>query len=66
MIVQGVTLNGVTVVDQLQPVTSNLVLYYDPTQWFDGKIGVTRLYNAALTGAQVLQNYTANRSTYGL
>jgi len=30
MIVQGVTLNGVTVVDQLQPVTSNLVLYYDP------------------------------------
>jgi hypothetical protein len=30
MIISGVTLNGVTVVDQLQPVTSNLVLYYDP------------------------------------
>jgi hypothetical protein len=35
-------------------------------QWFDGKIGVTRLYNAALTSAQVLQNYNADRSTYGL
>ena len=35
-------------------------------QWFDGKIGITRLYNAALTGSQVLQNYNANRSKYGL
>ena len=35
-------------------------------QWFDGKIGVTRLYNAALTAGQVLQNYNANRATYGL
>ena len=31
MIIQGVTLNGVTVVDQLQPVIANLVLYYDPS-----------------------------------
>ena len=35
-------------------------------QWFDGKIGVTRLYNAALTASQVLQNYNANKGTYGL
>ena len=35
-------------------------------QWFDGRIGVTRLYNTALTSAQVLQNYNANRLTYGL
>lgn len=35
-------------------------------QWFDGKIGITRLYNTALTSAQVLQNYTANRGLYGL
>jgi hypothetical protein len=35
-------------------------------QWFDGRIGVTRLYNTALTSAQVLQNYNADRSTYGL
>ena len=35
-------------------------------QWFDGKIGVTRLYNAALTAGQVLQNFNANKDTYGL
>jgi hypothetical protein len=35
-------------------------------QWFDGKIGITRLYNAALTAGQVLQNYNANRGIYGL
>lgn len=35
-------------------------------QWFDGKIGITRLYNTALTSAQVLQNYNANRGLYGL
>ena len=35
-------------------------------QWFNGRIGITRLYNTALTAAQVLQNYNANRSTYGL
>jgi hypothetical protein len=36
------------------------------SQWFDGRMGATRMYNSALTGAQVLQNYNANRSTYGL
>jgi hypothetical protein len=35
-------------------------------QWFDGRIGITRLYNTALTAAQVLQNYNANRELYGL
>ena len=35
-------------------------------QWFDGKIGITRLYNAALTAEQVLQNYNANKGIYGL
>jgi hypothetical protein len=35
-------------------------------QWFDGRIGITRLYNAALTAGQVLQNYNANRGIYGL
>lgn len=34
------------------------------SQWFDGKIGITRLYNTALTSAQVLQNFNANRSIY--
>jgi hypothetical protein len=35
-------------------------------QWFDGKIGITRLYNAALTSSQVLQNYNADKAKYGL
>jgi hypothetical protein len=36
------------------------------SQWFDGKIGITRLYNASLTSSQVLQNYNADKSKYGL
>jgi hypothetical protein len=36
------------------------------SQYFDGKIGITRLYNAALTSAQVLQNFNADKSKYGL
>ena len=35
-------------------------------QWMNGRIGITRLYNAALTAGQVLQNYNANRGVYGL
>ena len=35
-------------------------------QWFDGKIGITRLYNEALNSDQVLQNFNADKSKYGL
>jgi hypothetical protein len=35
-------------------------------QNFNGRIGITRLYNTALTSAQVLQNYNADKSIYGL
>ena len=35
-------------------------------QWFNGKIGIVRLYNTSLTSQQVLQNYNANRSIFGL
>lgn len=35
-------------------------------QWFNGRIGITRLYNIALTSAQVLQNYNADKGNYGL
>ena len=35
-------------------------------QWFNGRMGVSRMYSAALTSAQVLQNYNADKSTYGL
>ena len=36
------------------------------SQYMDGRIGITRLYSAALTSAQVLQNYNADKSKYGL
>ncbi len=36
------------------------------TQYMNGRIGITRLYNAALTSAEVLQNYNADKSKYGL
>jgi hypothetical protein len=35
-------------------------------QWFDGKIGITRLYNRALTSTEVLNNYNVDKSKYGL
>jgi hypothetical protein len=35
-------------------------------QWFNGRIGVVRLYNAALSATAVLQNYNADRTKYGL
>ena len=35
-------------------------------QWFNGRMGITRMYSAALTSAQVLQNYNADKSKYGL
>jgi hypothetical protein len=36
------------------------------SQWFDGKIGITRIYNTSLTSSQVLQNFNADKSKYGL
>ena len=36
------------------------------SQWMNGRIGVVRLYNAALSASEVLQNYNADRGTYGL
>jgi hypothetical protein len=35
-------------------------------QWFDGKIGITRLYNRALSSSEVLNNYNVDKSKYGL
>jgi len=36
------------------------------SQWFNGRMGIVRYYNAALTASQVLQNFNANKGTYGL
>ena len=35
-------------------------------QWFNGRMGITRMYSSALTASQILQNYNAERTTYGL
>ena len=36
------------------------------SQYMNGRIGITRLYNTALSSAQVLQNFNADKSKYGL
>jgi hypothetical protein len=35
-------------------------------QWFNGRMGITRMYSSALTASQILQNYNADKATYGL
>jgi hypothetical protein len=36
------------------------------SQWMNGKIGIVRIYNSSLTSSQVLQNFNADKSKYGL
>jgi len=36
------------------------------SQWLNGRIGVTRIYNKALSSSEVLQNFNHDRSKYGL
>ncbi len=36
------------------------------SQWLNGRMGVVRLYSKALTSSEVLQNYNADKSKYGL
>ena len=36
------------------------------SQYMNGRIGITRLYSTSLSAAQVLQNYNAQKSVYGL
>jgi hypothetical protein len=36
------------------------------SQYFNGRIGVVRLYNDSLTSTEVLQNYNANKNVFGL
>jgi hypothetical protein len=35
-------------------------------QWLNGKVGVVRIYNSAMTSSQVLQNFNADKNKYGL
>jgi hypothetical protein len=36
------------------------------SQWMNGRIGITRLYNRGLTSSEVLNNYNVDKSKYGL
>jgi hypothetical protein len=35
-------------------------------QWLNGRMGVVRMYNSALTASEILQNFNADKSKYGL
>lgn len=36
------------------------------SQWLNGRMGIVRYYSKALSAAEVLQNYNANKGLYGL
>lgn len=36
------------------------------SQWFDGRIGIVRIYNSALSSSDVSQNFEANRYLYNI
>jgi hypothetical protein len=36
------------------------------SQWFNGRMGIVRYYSKSLSGSEVLQNYNANKTLYGL
>ena len=36
------------------------------SQYYNGKIGVTRVYSVALSASEVKRNFEADRSTYGI
>jgi hypothetical protein len=35
-------------------------------QWLNGRMGVVRMYNKSLTGSEILQNFNADKTKYGL
>lgn len=43
-----------------------LMRRWDADQYWGGRLGIVRIYNAALTVEQVAQNFYANRSRFGL
>lgn len=43
-----------------------LMRRWDADQYWGGRLGIVRIYSAALTAEQVTQNYNANRSRFGI
>jgi len=50
----------------LQNITSMQIGYSSPGYYFNGKMPVIQAYNAQLTDAQVLQNWTVGRVRFGI
>jgi hypothetical protein len=49
------------------PPTANIFIgQFQATQYFKGAIGTTRVYTKALSQAEVLQNYNASKTRFGL
>ena len=64
-------LNGVEIgtatTRTINPNPNNSPLYISgPTYSLNGKIAISRIYNRALTATEVLQNYNAQKSRFGL
>jgi hypothetical protein len=59
-------LTGVT--QEIGNVTSNLYIMSrgGTTLFMPGNLGMVRMYNRALTAAEILSNYNTNRKRYGL
>lgn len=36
------------------------------SQWFNGQMGIVRIYNSALSASDVSKNFEANRDIYGI
>lgn len=36
------------------------------SQWFNGQMGIVRIYNSALSDSDISKNFEANRDTYGI
>jgi len=49
------------------PSTANIFIgQFQATQYFKGTIGITRVYTKALTQAEILQNFNASKTRFGL
>ena len=57
-------------VNSILNTTSNLYLGSynngEYPQWFNGKLGIVRIYNSALSASDVSKNFEANRGIYGI
>ena len=46
---------------------SDITAYTGTTAgWYSGRFGIIRVYNRALSGAEVLSNYNSTKALYGL